>query len=196
MVWPPRVALARGVRGTDRARARVLGNCWGRRNISGTYVPRRVRGTQVPRRTVRVAGSAASPSAFAARRVTTECQSDHGHCEAELRMRARARRRVAEHTHGRTVRVAGSAASPSAFAVCVRARLELRYPSETANSARREKRSFSERVRRAAMRTDVSLADACSPAKREPATSRSESRSLSGRVYSGKPRAQSFLSGR
>ena len=182
------------MRGTNRARARVLGNCWGRRNISGTYVPRRVRGTQVPRRTVRVAGSAASPSAFAARRVTTECQSDHGHCEAELRMRGRVHDAGWLSTHGRTVRVEGSAASPSAFAVCVRARLELRYPSETANSARREKRSFSERVRtRAAMRTDVSLADACSPAKREPATSRSESRSLSGRVYSGKPRANPFF---
>ena len=55
-VWPPRGAWARGVRGTDRARGRVLGNCCLRRDISGaneysclqlsrvarTYVARRV----------------------------------------------------------------------------------------------------------------------------------------------------------
>ena len=139
------------MRGTNRARARVLGNCCLR-------MARRGRGTQVPRRTVRVAGSAASPSAFAARRGTIECHSDHGHCEAELRMRGRVHGAGLLSTHERTVRVERSKASPSAFAVCVRARIELKYPSETANSARREKRSFSERVRtRAALLTSASF---------------------------------------
>ena len=35
-IWPPRDAWARGVRGTNRARARVLGNCCLRRDISVT----------------------------------------------------------------------------------------------------------------------------------------------------------------